>query len=165
MTSKKDYEVGYGKPPKATQFKPGQSGHPQGRPKKRKVGKQEIDLDELLPPRQVNHGGTTQVMSAYEIEIRQQLRKALKEGNTKAILYLIEQFEAHGLIGPPQVEGARVPRLPNDVPYDVAMAALRKHGLPPWSRAKLKPLKRAYLETRSEADRVYDDIMGYDLDV
>ena len=29
-----DYEVGYGKPPKKTQFKKGQSGCPTGRPKK-----------------------------------------------------------------------------------------------------------------------------------
>lgn len=28
-----DYEVGYGKPPKQTQFKPGQSGNRKGRPK------------------------------------------------------------------------------------------------------------------------------------
>lgn len=28
-----DYEVGYGKPPKDTRFKPGQSGNPQGRPR------------------------------------------------------------------------------------------------------------------------------------
>jgi hypothetical protein len=27
------YKVGYGKPPKATQFKPGRSGNPRGRPK------------------------------------------------------------------------------------------------------------------------------------
>lgn len=29
----KDYEVGYGKPPKATQFQKGKSGNPKGRPK------------------------------------------------------------------------------------------------------------------------------------
>ena len=29
----KPYDVGYGKPPKASQFKPGQSGNPKGRPK------------------------------------------------------------------------------------------------------------------------------------
>ena len=31
---KDDYEVGFGKPPKSTQFKKGQSGNPRGRPKK-----------------------------------------------------------------------------------------------------------------------------------
>jgi hypothetical protein len=29
-----DYDVGYGKPPKGSQFKKGQSGNPKGRPKK-----------------------------------------------------------------------------------------------------------------------------------
>lgn len=28
-----DYEIGYGRPPKSTRFKPGQSGNPHGRPK------------------------------------------------------------------------------------------------------------------------------------
>jgi hypothetical protein len=30
---KKDYRVGYGKPPVASQFKPGNAGNPKGRPK------------------------------------------------------------------------------------------------------------------------------------
>ena len=38
----KDYEVGYGRPPQHTRFKPGQSGNPRGRPKKTK------DLDKLF---------------------------------------------------------------------------------------------------------------------
>ena len=33
--SKGDYQVGYGKPPKAGQFPPGKSGNPNGRPKGR----------------------------------------------------------------------------------------------------------------------------------
>jgi len=32
-TTDKPYEVGFGKPPKATQFREGQSGNPKGRPK------------------------------------------------------------------------------------------------------------------------------------
>ena len=31
-----DYEIGYGRPPKQTRFKPGQSGNPKGRPRGRK---------------------------------------------------------------------------------------------------------------------------------
>jgi hypothetical protein len=31
-----DYDVGYGRPPKETRFKPGKSGNPRGRPKKKR---------------------------------------------------------------------------------------------------------------------------------
>ena len=37
-TTPKQYDVGYGKPPKSTQFKPGQSGNPKGRTKGSKNG-------------------------------------------------------------------------------------------------------------------------------
>jgi hypothetical protein len=33
MIDKKDYTIGHGRPPKRTQFRPGQSGNPRGRPK------------------------------------------------------------------------------------------------------------------------------------
>lgn len=36
MSAKSDYDVGYGKPPKSTRFRKGQSGNPRGRPRKRK---------------------------------------------------------------------------------------------------------------------------------
>ena len=42
---KKDYEVGKGKPPKATQFEPGQPGNPKARPKGRRNLK--TDLEEV----------------------------------------------------------------------------------------------------------------------
>lgn len=38
MESDDQNEVGYGKPPKASRFKPGQSGNPKGRPKKVSAG-------------------------------------------------------------------------------------------------------------------------------
>ena len=44
--SKSDYEVGYKKPPKDTQFKPGQSGNPLGRPKGTKNLKTDL-MEEL----------------------------------------------------------------------------------------------------------------------
>lgn len=43
MKNGRDYEVGYGKPPVDTRFKPGQSGHRAGRPKERLS-----ELDEII---------------------------------------------------------------------------------------------------------------------
>ena len=51
---KKDYEVGYGKPPKSGQFKPGQSGNPKGRPKGAKNFKTELE-EELLEKIQIKN--------------------------------------------------------------------------------------------------------------
>lgn len=59
------YEVGYGKPPAATRFKPGQSGNPRGRPKGSKnipppIGAntlQDIILKEAYRPINANDGG------------------------------------------------------------------------------------------------------------
>ena len=161
-----DGEVGYGRPPTHSQFKPGQSGNPKGRPKK-KAGPIEIDLDALVDqPREVRKDGRAVQMSSFEIELRQQLVKAVKHRNLKAILFLLDTFEAHGAIAPPKAEaGPAHIVLPNGLPHDVAVAALAKHGRPPWSRKQLKPIIAQYLETRDEGQKIFDDIVGYDLDV
>ena len=41
------YEVGYGKPPVHTQFKPGQSGNPKGRPKGAKNKRPKLNEERL----------------------------------------------------------------------------------------------------------------------
>ena len=51
-----DNEVGYGKPPKEHQFKPGRSGNLKGRPKSKKSGL--TDISKLLnEPVKVKAGG------------------------------------------------------------------------------------------------------------
>jgi hypothetical protein len=64
LTVRPGYEVGYGKPPEATRFKPGQSGNPRGRPKGAKNKRpalheqrmKEIILDEAYRGIQVRDG-------------------------------------------------------------------------------------------------------------
>ena len=53
--------------------------------------------------------------------------------------------------------------MPNDLPQAVGYMAIERLGAQPWSKKDLAPIKAEYLATRSELDRIVDDIMGYDL--
>lgn len=93
-SSRSPYEVGYGKPPRHTQFKPGQSGNPRGRPKGsrslaatvRKV------LGRKIP---VIERGQRKLVSADEAMLHRYLEMALK-GDVKAGAFLfgfLERFQ------------------------------------------------------------------------
>lgn len=75
----KTYKVGYKKPPRAHQFKPGQSGNPKGRPK---VYKSLINvLEEAITMRV---GGKSRKVSPFEAAFRKTAQNAL-EGRLSAI--------------------------------------------------------------------------------
>ena len=44
-TEMSEYSVGYGRPPKRSQFKPGQSGNPSGRPKKIRTPEEDLEAE------------------------------------------------------------------------------------------------------------------------
>jgi hypothetical protein len=69
------YEVGYGKPPKDTQFKKGSSGNPKGRPKKVR----DFDLELLRQSREtivINVNGRPRRISKHEAVSMQLVNKA-----------------------------------------------------------------------------------------
>jgi hypothetical protein len=77
-----DYEVGYGRPPKAHQFKKGQSGNPKGR--KRKPNSVQAQMRSILLRRiSINEGGSTKRLSLQEVILRTFVNKAAK-GDQKA---------------------------------------------------------------------------------
>jgi Family of unknown function (DUF5681) len=81
-------QVGYGKPPRAHQFKAGQSGNPDGRPKGSKNEStilREV-MNEKLSLRQAN--GRTRKIPVLEGIHRRQVELALKGGVKSAILVL-----------------------------------------------------------------------------
>lgn len=86
-----DPEVGYGRPPKATQFKPGQSGNPKGRPKGAKTrrfgGRAHYLRDPLVAEMErkilVREAGEEIYITQMQAAARQVLIKAMS-GNVRA---------------------------------------------------------------------------------
>lgn len=82
-----DYEVGYGKPPRHSQFKPGQSGNPSGRPK----GSQSLStvlLREMNAPLTIRENGRERRITKMEAAIKQLVNKAAT-GDTRSLTLLL----------------------------------------------------------------------------
>jgi hypothetical protein len=89
-----DYLVGYRRPPKATQFKPGQSGNPKGRPRgSRSVGA--ILQDVIQQKIAVTENGKTKRLSALEVMFRRLANDALR-GDARAMKLLLSLVERYG---------------------------------------------------------------------
>lgn len=93
MAEDREYEIGYGKPPKATQFKVGQSGNPKGRPKGSMNAATLMQQIMAEPVSVVEKGGREKTMPMLEVLLRRMVNKAAT-GDLKAIpmvLTLVEQ--------------------------------------------------------------------------
>jgi hypothetical protein len=82
-----DYTVGYGRPPKATQFKAGKTGNPRGSPKgSRTVGA--ILQDILRQKIAVTENGKTRRIAALEVMLRRLVNDAMRS-DAKALKLLL----------------------------------------------------------------------------
>jgi hypothetical protein len=85
-----NYEVGYRRPPKANQFKKGQSGNPKGRKRGEQIEDVRIVVEEILAePVKLREGGRVRTVSKLEAMLNAQLVDALK-GNPKAVRALFK---------------------------------------------------------------------------
>lgn len=82
MTRSADQEVGFGKPPKSTQFRKGASGNPRGRPRGKKS---DIPYDHLLGQMvTIREDGRERRVTAAEAFLLQLTKKGLEGCNTSA---------------------------------------------------------------------------------
>ena len=93
MDDQPQYEVGYQKPPKHTQWKAGQSGNPNGRPKKIKDFEKLIDI-ELSKTLRITEGGQQVTLTKREVIIKTLVNDALKN-NPRSIKMLIPLMAKH----------------------------------------------------------------------
>ena len=90
------YEVGYGKPPKHTQFKPGQSGNRKGRPCGQRNFRTAV-RDALQEKVTIREGDRTRSVSRMDAIIRVTFNNALKS-DAKAIAAFIQLARSTGLM-------------------------------------------------------------------
>jgi hypothetical protein len=81
--ARRDYEVGYGRPPASTRFRAGGVGNPKGRPKRAKTVGQIIE-DAMMTPVKIEVNGKPKTMTAQEVIIRNLVHSAAR-GDTRAI--------------------------------------------------------------------------------
>jgi len=90
---KQDFEVGYGKPPKHSQFKKGQSGNKKGRPKGARNFKTDV-IEVLTMPVPVTENGRKRTISTQRATLLRLREKGLN-GEIKAIDRLMALAGVH----------------------------------------------------------------------
>lgn len=92
MIRKKGGDVGYGRPPRAHQFKPGKSGNPRGRPKGAK-NESTILRDIMNRKIESRSAGQTRKISILEGILLRITEDALK-GNPKSASFVLNRYAA-----------------------------------------------------------------------
>jgi hypothetical protein len=121
------YEIGYGKPPKHTQFKPGQSGHPSGRPRGQRNFRTAVR--EALKERiTIREGDRTRTVSKMDGIIQVTFNKALK-GDPRGLVAFLQLVRWAGLMDEePELSSADSIGAEDEA---ILTGFLERHGLKP----------------------------------
>jgi len=126
QSSERDYEVGYGKPPKQHRFKPKTRNPDRSsntkRTKRKRGEPEQVDLYALLiEPVSVVKGGKVQKMDPFEAMLRKHLELALKERSASAIKAILDMAMEYSLIkSPPPCNSGGVLMVPMITEEDIA---------------------------------------------
>ena len=128
VRSAEAYEVGYGKPPKATRF----GVRPQPVRSKRKANTERPDIAALLDrPIQANINGKKTKLHPHEAMLHGLFQRAVG-GQIRAIKFFLEECKRARLLDPPQQSHGAVIEIPHGVPPELGGRLVRRVGPPPW---------------------------------
>lgn len=102
-----DYEVGRGKPPKASRFKPGQSGNPGGR-KKGSLNFKTMLLEVLEAEMEITEKGRGRRVPTVQALMLSQVQEGLR-GKLRAIDSMLDRYERYA-----DVDAEQADELPED---------------------------------------------------
>ncbi len=121
---KRDYEIGYGRPPEHSRFKPGKSGNTKGRPKGRRNVRTVVE-DVLNQRITIREGDRTRSLSKLDGLVLTMVNKALS-GDAKALPPLIALLRSVGFINevPEPTGGEPITAHDGEIIADF----LRRHG-------------------------------------
>jgi hypothetical protein len=120
-----NYEVGYCKPPKHTQFKPGRSGNPKGRPRAQRNFR--TVLNETLKEKVlIRDGEQTRRVSKLDALVQVTINKALK-GDPKALASFIQLARPAGLMD--EVQATTPQELVKTDDEAILAQFLARHGI------------------------------------
>jgi hypothetical protein len=153
FSMKGEYEVGYGKPPKATRFgnrpQPNRSSKPG--PARRAAIDVAATIDGLVT---VTHNGRVVRMHPHEAMMHGLAKSGLR-GKLPAIkAFLLECKKAGLLEGPPAQQTSGVIFAPKGVPVELAARLVRIAGPPPWDDKLYDQCKAEYERDRENIDRL-----------
>ena len=100
-----DYDVGYKKPPRHSQFKAGNRANPKGRGKRKIPSEAEIFKSVMNAPAEFRERGKPKRAPRIELAIKHFGRAALKAdiGAAALLLAMRAHFEKHGDINPKKI--------------------------------------------------------------
>jgi hypothetical protein len=129
------YEVGYGKPPKDTRFKPGQSGNPKGRRRAQRNLKTVVK-DALKEKITIREGERTRTISRLDAIVRVTINNALK-GDVKALAAFMQLVRPTGLMDEePETPSQETVGAEDDV---IVAEFLARHGIVEQGNSPSKP--------------------------
>lgn len=153
--SDRNYEVGYGRPPKATRF--GVRAQPD-RSKRQSSERKPVDVAALLDRSvTLSRNGKQTKMHAYEAMLHALVKQALG-GQIRPLRQILKLFKEASLLEappPPQTNG--VLEVPKGVPMELAVRLIRLAGPPPWDADLFDEAKAEYEADCAHIQRLLEE--------